>query len=363
MKILWGISGIGTGHSNRQLPIIRYFLSKGHTLAIFCYDESYRIYYQLFKDNKSITLIKVDIPFIAGNKNGLDWERTAIINQGKDFNTINSKAIAKAIETIGKPDLVISDYEPLSAQFAYAYDIPFVTFDQQSKYLCGEYPELNEQTVTEEIMRLRMFFPKANARIACSFFKVDTSKNKFDVIVLPSTLKEEILNLRKQEEERIIVYITSQREFVQEIKEVIDVLTTQKEQKFDIFIKEIPNLELPSNISIYKHGDNNRFYESLSKSKAIISTAGHTLLSEAMYLGIPVYAVPLSIYEQQMNANIIDENEFGISRSKIDVENLKYFLENLATFKKKIKEDKTILFKRSGEKEIIEILEKIGEKQ
>jgi hypothetical protein len=42
-------------------------------------------------------------------------------------------------ELIGKPDLVISDYEPISAQYAYASGTPLVTIDQQSKYLVGDY--------------------------------------------------------------------------------------------------------------------------------------------------------------------------------------------------------------------------------
>lgn len=363
MNILYGISGIGTGHSNRQLPIIEHF-SKDSKIAIFCYGESYRIYSELSIKNKNIIPILVDIPFIAESSNGFDWKETARINKGKDFNTINSLAILKVEETIGKPDIVISDYEPLSAQYSYAYDVPLITIDQQSKYLCGNYLSLNGKTAISEIMRLRMFFPKANARIACSFFNVDTSINKFNVTILPPAIKSEILNLKKKEENVILLYVSSQSEFVQSLEEVIDVFKLYKEEKFEIFVKDVPIIDLPENVLIHKHGDNNHFYETLSNSKAIISTAGHTLLSEAMYLGIPVYAVPLSVYEQHMNANILEENGFGISRKKIEKESLDYFIYNLLKFKNKIITDKKILLRRSGKEEIIKLIEQIarGEK-
>ena len=95
MKILYGISGIGTGHSNRQMPIIEHF-AKDSEIAIFCYNESYRIYSKKFSGQNNVTIIPVDIPFIVGNLHGLDWKETASVNRDKDFNTINSLAMAKS---------------------------------------------------------------------------------------------------------------------------------------------------------------------------------------------------------------------------------------------------------------------------
>jgi uncharacterized protein (TIGR00661 family) len=161
-----------------------------------------------------------------------------------------------------------------------------------------------------------------------------------------------------------LLYISSQSEFIQNLEEVIDIFKLYKDERFEIFVKDVPTIDLPENVSIHRHGDNNHFYETLSKSKAIISTAGHTLLSEAMYLGIPVYAVPLSVYEQHMNANVLEENGFGISRKKIEKESFDYFLQNLLEFKNKIITDKKILLRRSGKEEIIKLIERIarGEK-
>jgi hypothetical protein len=90
--------------------------------------------------------------------------------------------------------------------------VPLITIDQQSKYLCGNYPSLNGKSVISEIMRLRMFLPKANARIACSFFNVDTSENKFNVIILPPTIKDQILNIKeKRRKHNIVIYFFPKR--------------------------------------------------------------------------------------------------------------------------------------------------------
>ena len=115
--------------------------------------------------------------------------------------------------------------------------------------------------------------------------------------------------------------------------------------------------EYPPNISIYKHGDP-IFLDIVERCSGIISTAGHSLLSEAMYLGIPVYAIPVSPYEQHMNAKVISENSFGVAYPKIDSKQLEYFIENIPKFEKMIKSGKNILLKGVGQKEIISFIEK-----
>src|SRR6185312_2569606 len=102
--------------------------------------------------------------------------------------------------------------------------------------------------------------------------------------------------------------------------------------------KGLPHIN-GANIKIYEHGDAS-FHEALATCNGIVSTAGHTLLSEAMSLGIPVYAIPLPVYEQHMNAHIIEENKFGISRPRFEAEALEGFLQNLPQYAKAIAADK-----------------------
>lgn len=358
MKILYGISGIGTGHSNRQIPIIDYFLKRNSQIVFFCYGESLRILSDRYMNQENISIIPIDIPFIVGNLFGLDWEQTAKVNKGRDFITINSLAMARASELIGKPDLVISDYEPLSAQYAYAYDSKFFTLDQQSKYLIDvDYPKFEGQSFQDEIARLRMFFPKADARIACSFFDIEQRENKYGVKIFPSTLKDEIINMRREVDNSILIYISSQKAFVQDLESVMEMCSTLDEE-FHIFIKDVINIDTPHNVRIYQHGDP-RFMNLLSKCKGLVSTAGHTLLSEAMYLGIPVYAIPLPVYEQHMNAYCIEKNGFGMSRPRLEKDSLNEFIQRIPEYIKSIENDEGTLLRGPGQAEIIKYLGQI----
>ena len=362
-KILYGISGIGTGHTYRQLPILQHF-SRACRIVLFAYGESYKFYHTYFKNTRKVTVVRIAIPFYAGNKQGLDFATTARhpANKNTDFTKINCEALAKATALIGTPDLVITDYEPLSAQYAYAHNAPLVTLDQQSKYLCGNFPPtLAGETYKDEVMRLRMFFPKAHARIACSFFKVNKKQGeKTNVLIFPSTLKNEIQTLKRKQKPNhtsILVYISSQRTFRQNARTLINTCASQRNVQFHIFIRNCPTLKkIPSSITLHEHGDPT-FYQILQECSGIVSTAGHMLLSEAMYLGIPVYAMPLKVYEQQMNAHIITQNNFGIAHPTFDKRKLAYFIKNIPKFTHSILNDCQVLLRKPGQKDIINYLE------
>lgn len=365
-KILYGVSGIGNGHSNRQLPLIE-ALSKDNQIVILAYQDSLKTLSKHFRDNKNITFVEIDVPFIVGVKEGLSFKNTAEnpYNMNKDFTRINALALAKVEQLIGTPDLVISDYEPICAQYAYSKNAPLVTIDQQSKYLYSELPhEINGFTFADEIQRLHMFFPKADARIACSFFRTKAKLEGDAVIFMPPPIKPSVVNTTRKpsNSNQILMYISSAREFVHTPKEVINALETCTNASFNLFIRateldEYKKALTKNNINLYVHGDP-MFMQLISSCDGIISTAGHSLLSEAMYLGIPVYAIPVEPYEQHMNAKAIGDNEFGISNTKLEPEALKHFVKNLSLFANNIKNDKDILIRGNGKDLIVYYLKK-----
>src|SRR3989344_3302179 len=353
-KILYGIAGIGLGHTYRQLPIIEY-LAKKYLLVIFAYDKSYEFYSSHFKNRKSVYVDGLD---------GLNFKATLNhpYNKDKDFLKINLAVIDRTYHRIGKPDLVITDYEPISASYSYIFKTPLITIDQQSKYLYGRFPMvLKDQSFKDEVERLNLFFPKANKRIACSFFRVYKKENGQDVTVYSPIIRKDIIKLKRKpsKKQTILFYISSQKDFVQSYKSIIDILNSQ-DASFYIFMKDSSKLKKFSSekISFYDYGDHD-FYKILRRCNGIISTAGHNLISEAMYLRIPVYAIPLSIYEQHMNAQIIDKHGFGISNQKIDKRKLAFFIKNIPKFARNIKDDSKILLRGSSQQKIIQFLENI----
>lgn len=383
-KILYGVCGIGMGHTYRQLPLLDE-LAKDNRIVLFVYGESKIFYEEHFRHRENVTVVTVSVPFYVGNAQGLDFAETArrIKASGIDHEAINLAAMELTQKLIGKPDLVISDYEPISAQYAYASGTPLVTIDQQSKYLVGDYSQaIAGQTCLDEVARLRLFFPTAALRLACSFFTVPRradvkSAAGEKVIICPPIIKPAIVAMKKRRRQAqkekaksgsgtgpktktrsILVYISSQRDYVQSYEEVLAVLSSAPDYHFHVFVKELPQhllAVLPDNVTLRRHGDP-RFLDVLAECQGIVTTGGHTLVSEAMYLGIPAYLIPLAVYEQQINAHAVGDNNFGICAENINQPQLATFLSQLESFAANIRNDKNgkkTLVPGSGEKKIL----------
>lgn len=365
-KILYGICGIGNGHLFRQLPIIHYLLEQNYQILIFTYGQAYDYLKEKYFNHPLIKIQKVWVPYYIGNDihDKVDFELTY---QQKDNNnteqfSYNLLAFSIAQQWLGKPDLVITDYEPNAAQYGYAYQVSVVTFDQQSKYLLQAFPEpLETLFYQDEVMRLNMFFPKAK-RIACSFFKPliecntkQLCKELQEVTLIAPFMRKEIQYIKAHLNENqathtlnpcYLVYLTAQNGFKQELTHIVDILKERKEE-FHLFLS-IQDIEknksyisslCASNIFIHQQGSV-EFFSILEKSKGIICTAGHSLLSEAMYLQKPVYALPLLLYEQALNAYVISHYEFGVSNSIVEKNSLENFINHIEVYRKNIIVDK-----------------------
>lgn len=367
-KILFGICGIGNGHSNREMTILRHLLECGHRIMVFTYGEGLSFFKEKFPTEPNLTVVPVANPYYVGSSRGLEFEKTALSEKNKvEFNTINSLAMHKAVQEFGRPDLVISDYEMVAAQYAYAKSAPLVTLDQQSKYLVGSFPELLHDTSSlDEVERLHLFFPKAAKRIAVSFFKVPQTHGS-DVTILGPMIRPEIIaayGTKPSINPSIVVYVTAQQLGDQPIDEWIDTIRSVLPNTFEAHFFLPKRVELPASddrLYFYHHGAA-CFDSCLARAHGVVTTAGHTLLSEALYLEKPVLALPLPLYEQQLGAHIIDIGGFGISEQNLTAFGLSTFLSNLDLYSYNIRNDQKLLIKEPGNAHVIEILEELLEK-
>jgi uncharacterized protein (TIGR00661 family) len=361
-SILWGICGIGNGHTYRQLPLLERYLPIAR-IVVFAYGESYGFYRRLTAGRPDVAVLRVSVPFYAGGRDGLDFEATARRAENRrDGELTNHRAMAEAQRRIGTPDLVVSDYEPVSARYAYAHGAPLVTIDQQSKYLVGDFPDrLGGQGYGDEVMRLRLFFPRADRRLAFSFFKVPRKPGARETVtVLPPVLNDAVLRIRRgagSDRTSLLVYLSSQQPFRQSLREVLSICRSFPGADFHLFGRGMPDRSA-GNVTLYEHGDP-RFHRVLAACGGIVGTAGHTLLSEAMHLGIPVYAVPLPLYEQRMNARVIHENGFGISHPRLDRRRLAAFLRDLPRHEAAIRADRKVLLRGSGRSAVFRCLDRV----
>lgn len=148
--------------------------------------------------------------------------------------------------------------------------------------------------------------------------------------MVPPIIRIEVQELKPKQGKKILIYLTKKD------KEVIKILKTINENfvVYDYNInKKTKNLEFKTKKD---------FLQDLKDCKAIIATAGFTLMSEAIYLKKPYLALPLKgQFEQLLNALFLEKADFGMYLEGLKKTDVFEFLNNLDKYRKKL--DKTNL--------------------
>lgn len=89
----------------------------------------------------------------------------------------------------------------------------------------------------------------------------------------------------------------------------------------------------------YKENSTDIFLDDLASCRYVVCTAGHTLLSEALFYGKPVMAFPIrNACEQFLNGYFLEKNGYGLMNDafKPSPDILGVFENNLESYRKNI---------------------------
>ena len=341
-KVLVGICGIGNGHINRQICVIKVLLKNNYDVLVAT--ESSKI--QTIKDTlKNVKVIELNIPWIVCNEKGFDFKETldkyCDIDLFRKFLEFGNQIEQ---ELKGKPDLIISDYEPNVAQYAYATCTPLITMEQQSKFLYLDELKLKEYSIREEIYRINYFFPKFDKKIISSFFPINIKDNK--IVQVPPIITK--IKRKKIKNDFIIVYLSPYSDS-DKYNKLINILSEIKDIKFKVYSKNYKKYINSFSFSNVEFSNfNKNFKKDISQCSALITTAGHQLICEAISIELPLYVIPLNTYEQHYNAHMVNYYNLG-SDNEITKNNIIEFIKNRELYRNNMKNYKDKYYKEKWE--------------
>ncbi len=339
MNILYGVAGEGFGHSSRALSIASYLESKGHKVVIVTYGQAYKVLKNKFD------IFRVKGLHLIFEKSVLKKHRTFAYNL-KHFpkNLKRWKKFHKLMKEF-KPDLCISDMEPIVPMLRNWYKLPLISIDNQHRLTNLEIDVPKKYKKDYNIARevVDAFVRKADAFVVISFGKAKVKKK--DTFVVSPIIRPKVVGVNSSKGNKILVYLTKKDKHVLKILKKID-------EQFVVYgyNKKIKkgNLEFKTRES---------FLIDLKNCKAIIATAGFTLMSEALYLKKPYLALPLSgQFEQVLNALFLKKAGFGDYSEKLSEEGVGDFLKDLKKYEKNLKKH------NPNSKELYNILDKVLKK-
>ncbi len=203
VKIIYGVAGEGLGHAARSKVVIDHLLARGHEVRVLTHDRAYDYLKEKYRPKKIFGLSF----YYRDNK--VNYLNTIVKNILKFPQA--SKSLNECLDLCEsfKPNMIISDFEPIAGLLANIKKIPLISIDNMHIMTKTkvEYPAKYEKDALAAKAVVRMMIFNAKAYLITSFFPGKPKSKK--VFVFPPIVREEIKSLKPSEKEHILVYLTS----------------------------------------------------------------------------------------------------------------------------------------------------------
>ena len=319
-KIIYGVAGEGFGHSSRSHLIGQRLIDAGHNV-MFVGSQKSLLYLKQYFGKRVREIFGLSFAYEDGRIDKSETLKQNLLNL-PEGNKLNDELFKEHFEPF-EPDLVISDFEPFSAWWAWRKRVPFISIDHEHMLtLC----ELEHQTknwfsrITASVVT-ECHYVGAVAYIVINFFI--TPLRIESAVLAPPVVRPIVRGLQAGKGEHILLYSTSGKG-VEELQKTLGRFSPQKFYLYGFKRSgEFKNC-------IFKERSTEGFLADLASARGVIASAGFSLLSECLHLKKPMFLLPVAgQYEQMINAQYVEKLGLGIAGEKLDEELVERFLEQI----------------------------------
>ena len=331
MRILYGVVGEGMGHATRSKVVCEHLVASGHEVKIVVSNRAHAFLSKAFPDVveiKGLTIRYVD------NRMDRDGTLARNILAAPSLLADNVSAYYEKVVDF-EPDLVFSDFDSFAYLFAKRHGLPIVSLDnQQVISRCKHESDVKrgvklDYQMTKAFVRAKL--PGCDHYVITSFFYPPARKKYRDTTTLvPPILRQAILDAKARAKVggHVLVYQTAASN-TQKLIAQLNELTDYTFVAYGLRRKDQKSKALPDRVGncIIKDFSEEGFVEDLATSQAVVCNGGLSLIGEALYLGKPIFSVPVgNQFEQVMNARYLEQLGYGLGCDAIDPQLLKLFL-------------------------------------
>ena len=276
MKILYAIQGTGNGHIARAEDVIPLLREYGK-LDIFVSgaQADIKLDYPVKYQSKGLS-------FYFGKRGGVDLLKTFGKNSSVDvYNEIKKFPVEKY-------DLIVNDFEPISAWACMYKGVPCVGLSHQSALLSSRTPKpKNFDPIGDWIIRN---YAPVKKYVGFHFAS-------FDENIFTPVIRRRIRTATRSDLGHYTVYLPAYDD-----RKLLPILNSFPTIRWHVFSKHARVSYHFGNISVYPV-NNEEFTASLTSSTGVLCGAGFETPAEALYLEKKLLVVPMKgQYEQHYNA-------------------------------------------------------------
>ena len=276
MKVLYAIQGTGNGHvsrANEIIPLLNQYCQTDVLLSGTQADVG--VQHPLAYRLKGLS-------FVFGKKGGIDFYKT--------FEQLQTRLFLREIQAlpVEKYDLVINDFEPVSAWACRLKKVPCIAMSHQFAVLHNQAP----RPASYDPFALMVLKHYAPAQAGVGFHFEAYGEN-----ICTPVIRSSIRQAAFSNKGHYTVYLPAYRD-----EKVIRFLSSFPEVEWEIFSKHSRIMYREKNCRV-SPVDTDAFTRSFIHCEGILCGAGFETPAEALYMGKKLLVVPMKQqYEQHCNA-------------------------------------------------------------
>lgn len=303
MKILYGVQGTGNGHLSRARVIAKALAEKAISVDYLFSGRPAEDYFSMenfgnYQTRKGLTFYSQQGKIQLLSTLTKNHPSQALF----DIRELNCQAY----------DLIISDFEPITAWAAKRAKKPSLSISHQSAFRYNV-PKAKGYLGAKAIMRL----------FAPTDYHFGLHWHHFNQPILPPVIDS--MQPATSTAGKIIVYMGFEA-----LDDILHLIKPFTQADFHVYAK-VNQAQQIGNIYI-KPLSHQGFHKDLLDCQGVIANAGFELASEAISLGKKILVKPLlGQYEQQCNAKALTQLGYGVSMQKLDRGVLQQWLNSPST--------------------------------
>lgn len=276
MRILYAVQGTGNGHLSRALDVVPCLQQLGEVDILVSGTQGD------LKLPFPVTYSLKGLSFIFGKSGGVDlWKTLRKAKLGVLGKTINQLPVEKY-------DLVINDFEPVSAWACHLKNMPCIALSHQAAVVSTKAPG-SGQMDTLGLLILNYYAP-ATARYGFHF-------QAYDNHIFTPVIRRSVRELDVSNQGHYTVYLPAYDD-----ARLISRLSVFKDVQWEVFSKHNRKPYTVQNVRLQPI-DGDKFLASMASSAGVLCGAGFETPAEALYLGKKLMVIPMkNQYEQHLNA-------------------------------------------------------------
>ena len=294
MKILYGVQGTGNGHVSRSTRIIDRLQQCGASVDV------------LFSGCETDKIYEKEIIRTAGFYKGF----TFCINAGainvaatiRQLSPLKFVSDVRSLDLKGV-DLIITDFEPVTALAARIHGIPSIGIGHQYAF---SYDIPVAAHSFWPLLLTRNFAPAGTA--------IGMHWHHFNQPILPPVIPEKVKASDMCDPSLIVVYLPFEHK-----KHIAGLLKPFSDYRFTVYAGGTGEKAVQEGNIAWHPFSKTTFYRDLARCSGVICNAGFELPSEALFLGQKVLVKPLKgQFEQASNGLAMDRLQLGSVMERLE---------------------------------------------